>query len=143
MNDEVVTVAPFAPEDGAAVIALVLGIQRGEMGVPITLDDQPDLANVPTFYRRGRGEFWVARAGDRVVGSVGLLDGGEAVALRKMFVDRVYRGRERGVARRLLLALLAHARARSIDHVLLGTRPEMRAAHRFYEDHGFVRIEES
>ena len=29
------------------------------------------------------------------------------------------------------------------DPVFLGTRPEMLAAHRFYEKHGFVRIEES
>lgn len=134
-----VVVAPYAPRDREGVIALVLDIQQREFGVPITLADQPDLADIPAHYGRGRGGFWAARDGDRVVGTIGLLDGGE-VALRKMFVHRDLRGGERGVAARLLEALLAHARDRALRRVWLGTRPEMRAAHRFYEKHGFVRI---
>jgi N-acetylglutamate synthase-like GNAT family acetyltransferase len=109
--------------------------------VPITLADQPDLADVPGHYQRGRGDFWVARAGERVVGTIGLLDQGGEVALRKMFVDRGHRGRAHAIGQRLLDALLAHARAQHIPHVLLGTRPEMHAAHRFYEKNGFVRID--
>ena len=139
---EALSVTPFAPADRDAVVELVLGIQRGELGVPITLADQPDLADVPAFYQRARGGFWVGRSGARVVGTIGLLDGGGAVALRKMFVHREHRGRERGVAHLLLGALLAHARANGIHDVFLGTRPEMHAAHRFYEKHGFVRMEE-
>jgi GNAT superfamily N-acetyltransferase len=141
-DDEQITVTPFAPQDQDGVADLVLGIQRGEFGIPITLADQPDLADVTSFYRRARGGFWVARASARVVGTIGLLDGGGDVALRKMFVDRGYRGRMHAVAHHLLQALLAHAREQRIDRVFLGTRPEMLAAHRFYEKHGFVHIDE-
>ncbi|HEY2512892.1 MAG TPA: GNAT family N-acetyltransferase, partial [Polyangiaceae bacterium] len=109
----------------------------GEFGVPITLADQPDLADIPSAYQRGRGGFWTAKDAGRVVGVVGLLDGGGEVALRKMFVHADYRGRGLAVAPRLLEALLAHARAQGVQRVFLGTRPEMRAAHRFYEKHGF------
>jgi ribosomal protein S18 acetylase RimI-like enzyme len=140
--DASVVVAPFGAADARAVAELVVGIQRGEFGVPITLADQPDLADVPAHYRRGRGEFWVARAGERVVGTIGLLDRGEAV-LRKMFVDAAYRGPAHRVGQRLLDALLAHARAQRIPRILLGTRPEMHAAHRFYERNGFARIDEA
>ena len=136
-------IAPFLAADARAVAELVLGIQRGEFGVPITLADQPDLSDVPGHYQRGRGELWVARANDRVVGTIGLLDQGGEVALRKMFVDRDFRGREHRVGQRLLDALLAHARAQRIPRILLGTRPEMHAAHRFYEKNGFVRIDEA
>ncbi len=134
-------VARFVAADAGAVADLVIGIQRGEFAVPITLADQPDLTDVAASYQRGRGDFWVARAGERVVGTIGLLDDGGEVALRKMFVDHAYRGRPHGVGQRLIDALLAHARALEIPRILLGTRPEMHAAHRFYEKNGFVRID--
>lgn len=136
-------ISAYAPAHREGVVALVLGIQRGELGVPITLQDQPDLADVPAAYLRARGGFWVAEDGGRVVGTIGLLDAGETVVLRKMFVDAAYRGRAHGVAGALFDALLAHARGAGVSRILLGTRPEMRAAHRFYERHGFVRVAET
>src|SRR5689334_21599103 len=50
-----IVVEPYAPPDRDAVAALIVGIQQGELGVPITLDDQPDLQDVPGFYQRGAG----------------------------------------------------------------------------------------
>jgi GNAT superfamily N-acetyltransferase len=138
----VVVVAPFVLADARAVAAHVLAIQRDELGVPITLGDQPDLADIPAFYVQRRGGFWVAKRGERVVGTLGLLDAGEEVALRKMFVDRAHRGAPYGIAQRLFDALLAHSCGHRIPRIHLGTRPEMRAAHRFYERNAFVRIEE-
>jgi GNAT superfamily N-acetyltransferase len=143
VQESSIRIRPYAPDDRDGVVALVLDVQRNELGVPITLADQPDLADVPAFYGIRRGGFWIARDGAEVVGTLGLLDNGGAIALRKMFVHRAYRGKERGVARRLLEALLLHARERGVDRIYLGTRPEMRAAHRFYEKHGFARIDEA
>jgi L-amino acid N-acyltransferase YncA len=40
-------------------------------------------------------------------------------------------------------ALLDHARARFVRRILVGTRREMRAAHRFHETRGFVRVAEA
>jgi len=136
-----ITIVDYAPADREGVVALVLEIQRGEFGVPITLEDQPDLADIPGSFQRGRGGFWVAKDGDEVVGTVGLLDGGEA-ALRKMFVRKDRRGLD-GVAARLLATLVAHAYAKALPRLFLGTRPEMVAAHRFYEKSGFARVEPS
>jgi GNAT superfamily N-acetyltransferase len=138
-----VVIDPYAAGDRDAAAALVLEIQRGEFGIAITLADQPDLADVPGAYLRGDGGFWVAREGSAVVGTIGLLDYGEGeAALRKMFVRRDRRGKEHGVAARLFERLLEHARARGLSRVLLGTRPEMHVAHRFYERRGFVRVDE-
>lgn len=134
-----ITIVDYTPIDRDQVVALVLDIQRGEFGVPITLADQPNLADIQTVYQRARGGFWVAKEGDEIVGTVGLLDAGEC-ALRKMFVRKDRRS-VRGVASRLLETLLVHARARSVPRLLLGTRPEMLAAHRFYEKNGFVRVD--
>ncbi len=135
-------IEPWVPSARQTVIDHVLAIQRGEFGVPITLADQPDLDDVRGFYGRGRGGFWTAREGARIIGTIGLLDHGDGgAALRKMFVADHRRGREHGVAAALFGTLLAHARTQGLRCLHLGTRPEMRAAHRFYEKHGFVRIE--
>lgn len=140
-------IAPYADADRQGVLDLICTIQRSEFGLPITAADQPDLLDAVGFYRRGCGDFWVARA-DGVVGSIALLDiGGGQGALRKMFVRKDWRGaanpaREQageGVAAALLRTLLAHAAASGLREIFLGTTTRFLAAHRFYEKHGFER----
>lgn len=137
-----VTVVPFALADRDGVIGVILPIQQEEFGVPITAADQPDLMAIPDFYQAADGGFWVAKADEVVVGTIGLKDIGERqAALRKMFVAAPYRGREHGVASRLLQALLAHARARRLSRIYLGTTDKFLAAHRFYEKNGFHLVD--
>jgi N-acetylglutamate synthase-like GNAT family acetyltransferase len=57
-----------------------------------------------------------------------------------MFVAAPFRGREQGVAGKLLDALLAHARAKGIAEIFLGTTDKFLAAHRFYEKRGFTEL---
>ena len=136
-------VLPYAARDLAGVKELILDIQQREFRFPITWEDQPDLHDIAGWYRVGAGEFWVAKdERGRVVGMIGLRDiGGGIGALRKMFVAKAWRGDERGVARQLVEALLAHARAAGLRTILLGTTEAFRAAHRFYEKTGFRRVE--
>ncbi len=139
-----IDIAEFSPEYTNAVIDLIVPIQREEFGVPITADDQPDLRDIPGFYQRGQGNFWVALHDGRVVGSVALLDiGSDQVALRKMFVQHDFRGSEHGTARRLLGVLLEWARDHGIRQIFLGTTAQFLAAHRFYEKNGFVELPKS
>lgn len=136
-----IEVVPYAPSHQAGVIEVILSIQRIEFGVPITVQDQPDLLDIPTFYQRGAGNFWVALADGEVVGTIALRDiGNRQGALRKMFVKPAYRGKEQGVARRLLDELILSATSSGIRDLFLGTIDEFVAAHRFYERNGFVRI---
>ena len=136
-------ILPYAGGDDAGVRDLILGIQQGEFGFPITWEDQPDLHDIPGWYRAGKGDFWVAKDGaGRIVGTIGLRDiGGGAGALRKMFVAKEWRGPERRVALSLVETLLAHARKAGLRTILLGTTEAFRAAHRFYEKSGFRRVE--
>jgi N-acetylglutamate synthase-like GNAT family acetyltransferase len=123
------------------IINLIVAIQRKEFNIPITADDQPDLKNIPEYYQKGNGNFWVALHNDKVVGTVSLLDiGGNLVALRKMFVNRDYRGREIGTAQKLLEISLNWAMTRGIRTIYLGTTPQFLAAHRFYEKNGFKEV---
>jgi len=131
----------FAPADEQAVIDVILPIQREEFGIPITAEEQPDLRAVPSFYQAGLGDFLVAEADGRVVGTIGLKDIGSARgALRKMFVAAPYRGSKHGVAQALLTRLLDDAAARGVRDIFLGTTDKFLAAHRFYEKNGFTAV---
>ena len=135
-----IEIAAFTDAYSAAAIDLVVGIQRDEFGFPVSADQQPDLLDVPGHYRRGSGNFWIALADGRLVGTIGLMDlGGGRGSLRKMFVPPEFRGA--GVAPRLLETLLDWARTRGFTTLYLGTTSKYHAAHRFYEKHGFARLE--
>ena len=63
-------IEPFRPGQEEQVLGLILPIQQGEFGVPITAADQPDLTRIPEVYQAGRGGFWVGLAEGQVVGTV-------------------------------------------------------------------------
>lgn len=139
-----IEVLEFETAHGAGVRDLIVPIQREEFGIDITFEDQPDLHDIPSFYRKGRGEFWVALYGGRVVGTIALIDiGNQQGALRKMFVHRDFRGGGHGIARRLLDVLLVHAAESGLKAIYLGTTAKFLAAHRFYEKSGFDLIDET
>ena len=134
-------IASFDPGDEDAIIGLIVPIQSAEFGIPITAADQPDLRDIPGYYLPNRGGFWVARDGDRVVGTIALktFDGDQG-ALRKMFVAPDYRGAPHRLGQRLLDTLLMHARSNGLRRIALGTTEAFTAAHRFYERNGFAII---
>ena len=121
-------VRQFVPQDADSVQRLVLGIQREEFGVPVTLEEQPDLRDVPTHYQKDRGAFWVAVDGLELVGTIGLLDIGHGQgALRKMFVAPSHRGAAVGVGAALLRTCLDWATTVGMQEVLLGTTEQCSA----------------
>ncbi len=131
----------FSPRYTQGVANLIVPIQQEEFGIAITYEDQPDLQDIPGYYQKEAGSFWVAVDDDTVVGSIALLDIGDGKgALRKMFVAPTHRGARYGTAKQLLKTLLAHARERKLVAIYLGTTDKFLAAHRFYEKHGFELI---
>ncbi len=139
-----IEIRPFVASDMDDVFAVILPIQREEFGIAITADDQPDLAAIPDSYQSGKGQFWVAVRNGQIVGTIGLKDiGNSQTALRKMFVAADVRGREHGVAARLLAGLVDHAEAQGIKGIFLGTTDKFLAAHRFYEKNGFAEVSKS
>lgn len=137
------TINRYVQGDETDVVALIVPIQSEEFGIAISAEDQPDLKNIPLFYQTGSGDFWLARKHGEVVGTIGMKDiGNREVALRKMFVAAKWRGREFGVARQMLECLIAASRQRGVKRIYLGTTEKFLAAHRFYEKHGFERIDQ-
>ncbi len=131
----------FPPSRTKDVINLILPIQQKEFGVSVTIEDQPDLLDIPNFYQKELGIFWIATFDARVIGSIALKDiGNQQVALRKMFVSADFRGAEFGVAKALLSTVVAWCRQKKIQDIFLGTTVLYHAAHRFYEKNHFVEI---
>jgi len=139
-----ITIEPFKKDEALEVAGLILAIQQQEFNIPITLAEQPDLLDIPVFYQKGSGNFWVALSGVEVVGTIGLLDIGNGEgALRKMFVRPAFRGSASGAAQRLLDTLLDWARSQRMKTIFLGTTSQFLAAHRFYEKNGFNQIDKA
>lgn len=124
------------------IIDLVLNIQQKEFNVPITIEDQPDLMQIEDFYFADGGSFWGAFINGELVGTIALVKFDEkAAAIRKMFVKKEFRGKEHGIAQKLLEPLIAYCQKNGIEEVYLGTVSILKAALRFYERNYFEVIE--
>lgn len=123
------------------ILQMILEIQQQEYHLPITAQDQPDLANIEVFYQQDNGNFWVAVENGAIVGTIAIknISHGNAI-LRKMFVRKEYRGKELGVSHALLMKLIEWARQKKFSKIYLGTTPQFLAAHRFYQRNGFEEI---
>ena len=142
-----VTIIPLPEEQTALwqarVADMIVHIQQEEYQIPITREQQPDLQDIAGFYQQGNGNFWIAPMEDQVIGTVALLDIGEQqVALRKIFVHESYRGKTWGVSHALLQQAIDWAKEQGLHAIYLGTTPQFKAAHRFYEKNGFIEISE-
>ncbi|HHL32151.1 MAG TPA: GNAT family N-acetyltransferase [Oceanospirillales bacterium] len=139
-----VLIVPFSSAYQQQVVELILGIQAGEFGISITVDDQPDLLDIGKYYQQDNGNFWLAIMGQKVVGTISLADiGNNQVALRKMFVKQAYRGKPLFIGQQLLDTAIDWCNNRQIRQIYLGTVPSYHAAHKFYEKNGFMRIDQS
>ncbi|MDA3789111.1 MAG: GNAT family N-acetyltransferase [Desulfobacula sp.] len=139
-----ITIQLFRKEYEQELIDFIVGIQRNEFGIPITASDQPDLIDIPSFYQSKFGNFWIATCENRIVGTIALLDiGCNMAALRKMFVDALFRGDGTKTAKKLLRTLISWSENHGIKEIFLGTTQKFLAAHKFYEKNGFMKIPKS
>ena len=123
------------------VVKLIVDIQRQEFGVDLTVENQPDLQKIPTYYQINNGNFWIAKNENGVIGTISLLDiGNNQGALRKMFVAKNYRGKDFGVGQKLLETLFLWANKKGIKEIFLGTTEQFVGAQKFYEKNGFVEL---
>ena len=138
----VIRIEIFTEAHKEEVIKLILGIQVAEFGIPISLEQQPDLNRMQEFYQTNKGNFWVAKIQDEIIGTIALLDiGNNKAALRKMFVNKNYRGQEYAVGQKLLNVLIDWAKKTGTKEIYLGTTEKFIRAQHFYEKNGFIEID--
>ena len=73
----------YSAEYKDAISHLIINIQRGEFGIAITLEQQPDLQTIPEIYQKGNGNFWIALMNGNVVGTIALIDINTGLFLKK------------------------------------------------------------
>ena len=121
------------------IIALILSIQNDEAKIGLSLQEQPDLIDIRRSYQKPGGEFWIALADGKVVGTIGLmLKENNCAVLKKFFVDKAFRSQKVGLS--LYNELLKYAAGKGIRHIILDTPAVAHASHRFYEKAGFCKI---
>ncbi len=92
------------------------------------------------FVLGGAGRMWIAEEGERVVGSIAMVDAEPGVGQLRWFL-LVPEARGTGLGKRLLDAALAYARERGFRHVYLWTFADLHGALRLYERAGFAITE--
>lgn len=125
------------------VIDLISHVQNVEYGVGISLEEQQDILNIDSHYIKNGGNFWVAlNEKNEVVGTIGLEKKTyEVCILKKFFVYKAYRGKEKGVGADLFEALLNDAEKQGFSKILLDTPSVATRSHSFYEKVGFKNID--
>ncbi len=85
--------------------------------------------------------YWVAIHDKEIVGTIGVLKlAPNSAVLKRMFVQKEYRGKDYGISASLLNQVLVWSSDEGIDTIYLGTMSQFKAAHKFYEKHGFKAI---
>jgi ribosomal protein S18 acetylase RimI-like enzyme len=130
------------PSEGGAVGALTERTYRAGGWT----DDRYAAVLRDGWARIVHAEVLVALAGDVLAGTVtlarpdtplGSFCAEGELEMRMLAVDEASRGQ--GVAGALLEACAAFARGEDARAIVLATEPDMHAAHRLYERHGYVR----
>ena len=88
-----ITITQFEEFYTQDVIDLVLHFQNDGTRPIVTVADQPDLLHITDAYFRIGGSFWIARDGEKLAGTIGIMPCGNGVAvLKKFFVYEKYQG---------------------------------------------------
>ncbi len=121
------------------IIELILYIQNEEAKINLSLEEQPDLLDVPAYYEKNGGGFWIAVENEEVIGTLAFMNYGDGNAvLKKFFVRADWRSRRVGLA--LYETVLRYLKENGYKQALLDTPSVAKASHRFYEKAGFARI---
>lgn len=121
------------------IINLILDIQNKEAKINLSIEEQPDLLDIPASYEKSGGKFWIAIENEQVIGTIALMMKEDRCGiLKKFFVRAEYRNKRIGLA--LYRALLEYAKSLKIRYIILDTPSVAAASHRFYEKSGFKRI---
>lgn len=138
----VMKIKSYTPEYRNQIISLILYIQNYEQRVNLSLEEQPDMADIQKYYQMNGGDFWIAidDSGD-VIGTLGLMKKEKHYGiLKKFFVKPEFRGSKIGTANNLYYHLITKAKELGIDTIILDTPLACNRAHSFYRKHNFVEI---
>jgi GNAT superfamily N-acetyltransferase len=128
-----ITLLPFQPADQAAVKELVLAGLVGHWGF-LDPAKNPDLDDIASTYKDAY--FLVAWLDDQVIGTGALVShSADTAEIVRMSVAAPLR--RRGVGRRILQALIDHAKSQGYKRIILETTADWADVVEFYQLFGF------
>lgn len=141
-----VTLRPLAAEDNSAIASVIRQVSA-EYGLTAdkgyTVAD-PNLDELYQLYSQPGAAYWVVEQDGQVVGGGGVAPLGcsepDICELQKMYFLSSVRGQ--GLAKKLALMALDHAREQGFKHCYLETTEFLREAIGLYEHLGFEHISE-
>ena len=109
-----------------------------ERYIATTIDGE--LKHLPeVFSERKRNAFWVVEDAGEIVGCFGIEShGSDDTELRRMYLDKAYRGM--GIAQRMIEQAQAEARALGFKKMILSTAEIQKSAVKFYRKNGFRQL---
>ena len=120
----------------------ILDIENNEFSMGLTIDMQPDIADIRKMYQLQKGNFWLAFHDGHLMGTIGIYHLNEAsVELRRMFVCPEFRGKEWGIGQKLLDMAIGWSIATGYQEVYLETTDWLVAASRFYLKNNFTYVD--
>ncbi|WP_317898480.1 GNAT family N-acetyltransferase [Aurantibacillus circumpalustris] len=134
---EKITLVEYKPDYQDGINHMMLGIEK-EFPIPIT---SPQSTRISEVYQLTDQKFWVALFDRKVVGTVGLqlYSNGNAV-VKRMMVDKEFRGSSHSTATLLLNKSVEWGRGQGVKQIFLGTMDQFIAAQKFYLKKGFIEI---
>ena len=86
------------------------------------------------------GFIWLAKAGEEIVGSVGIMNEGEGIfEVIKMGVNENWRGK--GIGKLLIEVCLQKAKEIGVKRLILFSNHQLQTALSLYEKYGFKKVE--
>jgi len=142
MNENLISVdiEEYSDNYRDQVKSLIHNVYELERGMH-SKSGRPDLDAIKEIYQENNGNFWIAVKDGKVIGTIGLINQGEnRASMHRFCVDKDFRGRDKGVSAKLYSTFLGFARSHSYKKIFLGTAFNAKAAIKFYERNGFVKI---
>jgi GNAT superfamily N-acetyltransferase len=100
-------------------------------------------ATHPTYKPNLPDGYWVALQTHKVIGTIGINSANGYAILKRMFLNKEFRGKGKGIAGLLLQTAIEWCREKRINLIYLGTMEQFKAAQKFYERNGFTNISEN
>ena len=137
-NQPELTIKPIVQSDVPKVVKLIGDIWAEYGCVLDTSIEEQYLLTPGQYFHERNGEFWVVKAGNRIVATVAVTFNDDNVAeLKSLYVHRDQRGS--GLGERLTRMAIELAKEQGAREMVLWTDTRFTKAHRLYERMGFAK----
>ncbi len=137
MREIDVSIEPFQESHQHSINVLSKEIQK-EFFIPFS---SAGARSITELSKDPNQKYWVALSHGKVIGTVGIVKiADQKAVLKRMFLKKGFRGKEYGIAKKLLQLAIYYGIENNCKEIYLGTMLQFVAAQKFYLKQGFVEI---